>query len=118
MSPVLLAGSLFEHLRHICDRPRMYAPAFDLGHLFLFVMAYEAALGDANLPSQHERFKHWIYARHPEWQQSPLWWAEQVQKEQGGDLQRTLGAIARLIEEFLAGEGKEFVRFPERLRES
>jgi len=64
MSPVKLnAGSLFEHMRHICSRPRMFAPDF---------------------------------------------------KANGGDLERTLEAIIRLLDEFLATEGAEFVRFPER----
>jgi len=113
MSPVQLhAGSLFEHMRHICLRPRMFAPAFTLDHLYLYIYGYESALGDTGQKGQHEQFMEWIYERHPRWRYLPTWWGQQVHEANGGDLERTLKAIINLLDEFLATEGAEFVRYP------
>ncbi len=115
MSPVQLhAGSLFEHVRHICLRPRMFAPDFTLDHLSLYIMGYDDALGDSGQKSQHEYFREWIYKRHPKWRELPTWWGQQVHEANGGDLERTLEAIIGLLDEFLATEGAEFVRSPSR----
>lgn len=113
MSPVQLhAGSLFEHMRHICSRPRMFAPDFTLEHLHMYIDGYESALGDTGQKSQHEQFREWLYKQHPEWRLLPTWWGQQVHEANGCDLERTLDAIIRLLDEFLATEGAEFVRFP------
>jgi hypothetical protein len=114
MSPTLRAGSLFEHIRHICERPRMFAPDFTLDHFHLYIVGYEDALGDAGLPSQYHRFREWIYARHPKWRDSPLWWALHVLAANKGDMERTLDEIIRLLDQFLATEGAEFVHFSDR----
>jgi hypothetical protein len=92
----------------------MFAPDFTLVHLFLFIQGYEAALGDKDLPSQHERLREWIYKRRPEWKQSPLWWGNHVLEESAGDLERALDAIIKLLDAFLVGEGAEFARSPNR----
>ena len=103
MSPVKLnAGSLFEHMRHICSRPRMFAPDFTLDHLSLYIMGYDDALGDAGQKGQHEYFREWIYKRHPKWRYLSTWWGQQVYEANGCDLERTLEAIIRLLDEFLA----------------
>ncbi len=112
MSPVLQAGSLFEHLRHICERPRMFASDFTLSHLFLYIQGYEDAQGDAEQPSQYERFQEWLYQRHPEWRDSPMWWGRHLLEAQAGNLEYTLAEIVTLLDQFLANEGAEFVRFP------
>ncbi len=117
MSPVLRAGSLFEHMRHVCERPRMFAPDFTLTHLLMFIQGYEAALGDEDLPSQHDRFREWLYKQRPAWKQSSSWWGHHVLKECAGDLDRALDAIIRLLDGFLAGEGTEFARSPHRQHE-
>ncbi|HEX5748326.1 MAG TPA: hypothetical protein VFZ09_18950 [Archangium sp.] len=115
MSPVRLnAGSLFEHMRHICLRPRMFAPDFTLDHLALYITGYDDALGDLGQKGQHEQFREWMYKRHPKWRHLPTWWAQQVYEANERDLERTLQAIVRLLDEFLATEGAGFVRFPER----
>ncbi len=115
MSPVQLnAGSLFEHMRHICSRPRMFAPDFTLDQRSLYITGYEDVLGDSGQKSQHECFREWLYKRHPEWRYHPSWWGQQVHEANGGDLARTLEAIVRLLDEFLATEGAEFVRSPTR----
>jgi hypothetical protein len=92
----------------------MFAPDFELDHLHMFIYGYESALGDTGQKSQHERFREWIYKRHPQWRALPTWWGQQVQEVHGGDLERTLEAIIRLLDEFLATEGAEFVRSPTR----
>jgi hypothetical protein len=92
----------------------MFAPDFSLAHLFMFIQGYEAALGDEDLPSQHERFREWIYKQRPEWRQSSLWWGRHVLEECANDLDRTLDAIIKLLDGFLAGEGAEFARSPVR----
>ncbi len=107
MSTVLHARSLFEHMRHICERPRMYAPDFTLTHLFMFIQGYEAALGDENLPSHHERFREWIYKRQPEWKNSSSWWGRHVLEGCAGDLDLALDQIIKLLDEFLTGEGTD-----------
>jgi hypothetical protein len=112
MSPTLRAGSLFEHIRHICERPRMFAPDFTLDHLQLYIVGYEDALGDAGLPVQSYRLEEWIFKQHPKWRDSPLWWARHVLADNAGDMERTLDEIIRLLDQFLATEGAEFVRFP------
>lgn len=112
MSPVLRAGSLFEHIRHICERPRMFAPGFTLDHLHLYIYGYEDARGDAGLPSQYERFREWLYQRHPEWRDSPEWWARHLLAVNAGDMERTLDQIIRFLDQFLADEGREFAHFP------
>jgi hypothetical protein len=115
MSPIVLhAGSLFEHMRHICERPRMFAPDFTLDHLHLYIHGYEHALSDAGLPSQHQRFKEWIYKQHPKWRESPVWWARHVLEASAGDLDRTLDEVIRLLDQFLSTDGAEFVRVPVR----
>ncbi|HZH14028.1 MAG TPA: hypothetical protein VE057_06675 [Archangium sp.] len=115
MSPVRLnAGSLFEHMRHICLRPRMFAPDFTLDHLHMYIYGYESALGDTEQKSQHEQFREWIYKRHPKWRYLPTWWAQQVYEANARDLERTLEAVIRLLDEFLSTDGAEFVRSPER----
>ncbi|PTL85543.1 hypothetical protein [Vitiosangium sp. GDMCC 1.1324] len=114
MSPVLRAGSLFEHMRHICERPRMFAPDFTLDHLHLYIQGYEDARGDEDLPSQYHHFREWIYKQHPTWRDSPEWWARHVFKANSGDLDRTLDDIIRLLDQFLATDGAEFVHFPVR----
>jgi hypothetical protein len=86
-----------------------------MDHLSLFVDGYEAALKDANLPSQHERFRDWLFRQQPEWKHSSLWWGDQVLERAGGDLGQALKEIIQLIDRFLAGEGQEFVRFPQRI---
>jgi hypothetical protein len=92
----------------------MFAPDFTLAHLFMFIQGYEASLGDENLPSQHERFREWIYKQRPEWKQSPSWWGRHVLEEHAGDLERALDGIIKLLDEFLSGEGAEFARSPRR----
>src|SRR3712207_6665904 len=98
-------GSLFTHLRKICERPRMYAPRFTLEHLELYIFGYESALSDAGLPSQHERFRSWLYRERPEWRNTSLWWGGHVLAEHEGDLERTLEAIISLLDRFLATDG-------------
>ncbi|WP_257460641.1 hypothetical protein [Archangium lipolyticum] len=110
----LNAGSLFEHMRHICMRPRMFAPDFTLEHLSLYIMGYDDALGDSGRKGQHEYFREWIYKRHPTWRSLPTWWGQQVYEANACDLERTLDAIIRLLDEFLATEGAGFVRSPTR----
>ena len=112
MSPVLRAGSLLEHIRHMCERPRMFAPDFTLHHLHLYILGYEDALGDAKLPSQYHLFKEWIYRQHPKWRDSPEWWAGHLLEANASDLERTLDEIIRLLDQFLATEGAKFVHFP------
>ena len=114
MTIQLHAESLFEHLRHICERPRMFAPDFSITHLMVFIYAYEAALRDAKLPSQEERFQAWIYKRHPDWRDSSMSWPGHVLEEQGGNLESALDAIIVLLDEFLATDGAEFVKSPVR----
>jgi hypothetical protein len=110
MSIQLHAESLFEHLRHICERPRMFAPDFSITHLLMFIYGYEAAVGDAKLPSQHEQFREWIYARHPEWRDSSMAWPGHVLADCGGNLESALDAIIVLLDEFLATDGAEFAK--------
>ncbi|MBN1205804.1 MAG: hypothetical protein JXB05_12880 [Myxococcaceae bacterium] len=110
MTMGLHARSLVEHLRHICERPRMYAPDFSLSHLLIFIQGYEVALGDAALPSQHERLREWIYKQRPEWRQSSAWWGSHVLDQCAGDLDRALDAIIKVLDEFLAAEGAEPAR--------
>lgn len=110
MAIQLHAASLFEHLRHLCERPRMFAPDFSITHLMLFIYAYEAALGDAKLPSQHECFREWIYVKRPEWRDSSMGWPGHVLADCGGNLESALDAIIVLLDEFLATEGAEFVK--------
>jgi hypothetical protein len=112
MSHVLQANNLFEHMRHICERPRMFSPDFTLAHLFMFIQGYEAALGDRDQPSQHERFRNWLYKRKPEWGHSSAWWGRHVFEECAGDLERTLDEINKLLGQFLASTGAEFLRSP------
>ena len=102
MTIVLQARNMVEHLRHICERPRMYAPDFSLSHLLIFIQGYEVALGDVALPSQHERLREWIYKQQPEWRQSSAWWGDLVPEECAGDLERALEAIIKLLDGFLA----------------
>lgn len=92
----------------------MFAPDFTLDHLHLYIAGYEDALGDAELPSQYHRFREWIYAQHPTWRDSPVWWARHVLEANAGDLERTLDEIIRLLDRFLATDGAEFVHFPVR----
>ncbi|WP_095982146.1 hypothetical protein [Melittangium boletus] len=115
MSPILRAGSVFEHMRHICERPRMFAPDFTLDHLYMYMGGYDDALGDAGLPSPQSRFDEWLYKRHPEWRHLPEWWAKQILHANGGDLDRTLQEIIRLLDQFLATDGAEFVHHPVRV---
>jgi hypothetical protein len=96
---------LFERIRNICERPRMFAPHFSLEHLLLFIHGYEAALRDTKQPGQHERFETWLYAQHPEWQDSSMWWGKHVLEACGGDLERTLTEIIGLVDRFVASEG-------------
>jgi hypothetical protein len=98
-------NNLFEHIRNICERPRMFAPNFSLEHLLLFIHGYEAALRDAGLPSQHERLESWLYGQHPEWGQSSRWWGGHVLEACGGDLERALTEISTLMERFLDRAG-------------
>jgi hypothetical protein len=112
MSPVLHARSLFEHLRHLCERPRMYAPDFTLTHLFIFIQGYEAALGDRDLLSEHDHFRGWLYKQRPEWRHSSAWWGHHLFEECAGDLERTLGEINELLGRFLTSEGAEFAHSP------
>ncbi|WP_155893935.1 hypothetical protein [Cystobacter fuscus] len=114
MSPALRAGSVFEHMRHICERPGMFAPDFTLDHLFIYLVGYDDALGDAGLVSPQARFNEWIYKQHPTWRHLPEWWAKQILHANGGDLEKTLTDILRLLDQFLATDGAEFVRFPVR----
>lgn len=97
-------GNLFERIRNICERPRMFAPDFSLSHLYLFIHGYEAALYDTQQPRQYERFEEWIYAQHPEWRASSRWWGRHVLETCGGDLERTLTEIIKLVDRFLAHE--------------
>jgi len=115
VSPVLRAGSLFEHMRHMCERPRMFSPDFTLDHLHLYMMGYENGRGDAGLPGQYTHLREWIYKQHPEWRNFPEWWAKQILHANGGDLDRTLEEIIRLLDQFLATDGAEFVRHPVRV---
>lgn len=112
MSPVLRAGSLFEHMRHMCLRPRMFAPEFTLDHLHLYIIGYEDGLEDAGLPSQYVRFREWILAQHPRWRELPEWWAKQILHANGEDLDKTLTEIMGLLDRFLATDGAEFSHFP------
>lgn len=114
MSPVLHARNVFEHLRLICERPLMFAPAFTLDHLFIYLVGYDDALGDAGISSPQRRFDEWIYRQRPAWRHLPEWWAKQILLENGGDLEQTLGDIIRLVDQFLASEGAEFARSPAR----
>jgi hypothetical protein len=100
-------GNLLERIRNICERPRMFAPDFSLGHLLLFIHGYEAALSDTQQPRQHERFEAWLYAQHPEWRASSMWWGGHVLEACEGDLERTLTEIIGLVDRFLAQEGAE-----------
>ncbi|ATB34209.1 hypothetical protein [Melittangium boletus] len=115
MSPVLRAGSLFEHMRHMCERPGMFSPDFTLDHLHLYMMGYENGRSDAGLPGQYKYFREWIYKRHPEWSDLPEWWAMQIHQANGGDLGQTLDEIIRLLDQFLATDGAEFVHHPVRI---
>ncbi len=117
MSPVLHAGSLFEHLLHICERPRMFSPEFTLSHLYLYMRGYEDARRDAGLSSQLTHLEQWLYARHPAWRNSSMWWGGHILEGCSGDLERALTEIHQLLTEFLAGEGAGFVRFPVRQTE-
>lgn len=112
MSPVLRAGSLFEHLRHICERPRMFAPDFTLDHLHLYLVGYDDARGDAGLPSVSSVLDEWVYQQHPEWRDLPEWWAQQMLHANNGDLERTLGQIVALLDRFLETDGVEFAHHP------
>ncbi|WP_204490148.1 hypothetical protein [Archangium primigenium] len=114
MSPTLRAGSLFERMRHMCERPGMFSPDFTLDHLHLYMMGYENGRGDAGLPGQYKHFREWLYERHPEWRDRPEWWAKQILHANGDDLDRTLAEIIRLLDQFLATDGAEFVRHPVR----
>jgi len=102
MSTQLHAKNLFEHLRHICERPRMFAPDFEIGHLLMFIYGYEAALEDARLPSQHDHFREWIYRRYPDWRDSSMSWPNHVLAEKGDDLEQALDAIIALLAEFMS----------------
>ena len=110
MTIVLQAQSLVEHMRHICERPRMYTPEFTLTHLFVFIQGYEAALENAGLPSQHEPFREWIYSRQPEWRNSSLWWGGHILEQCASDLSRALDQIIMMIDAFLGSEGAAFAR--------
>ena len=101
------ASNLFEHIRNICERPRMFAPEFSLEHLYLFIHGYETARRDAKLPSQYTRFEEWLYGQHPEWRASSRGWAKHLLEACGGDLERTLSEIMGLMDRFLASEGVE-----------
>ncbi|WP_324961772.1 hypothetical protein [Archangium sp.] len=92
----------------------MFAPDFTLEHLSLYIMGYDDALGDSGQKGQHEYFREWIYKRHPEWRFLPTWWGQQVHEANACDLERTLEAIIRLLDEFLATDGAGFVRSPTR----
>ncbi|MCP3138048.1 hypothetical protein [Pyxidicoccus xibeiensis] len=104
MSTQLHAKNLFEHLRHICERPKMFAPDFEIDHLLMFIYGYEAALSDAKQPSQHDHFREWIYQRHPEWRNSPMSWPRHVLVDKGDDLDKALDAIIALLNEFPSRE--------------
>lgn len=108
----LRAASLFEHMRHICERPRMFAPDFTLDHLHIFILGYEDALADTGLPSQSQRFDDWLYRRYPEWREKPEWWARQILHASAGELDKALTEIGRLVDLFLETEGAEFSHFP------
>lgn len=105
MSTTPRARNVFEHMRQICERPRMYAPNFTLDHLYMYLGGYDDALGDAGLPSTQRRLDEWIYRQHPEWRDLPEWWANQILHANGEDLDRTLEEIIRLLDQFLAAEG-------------
>ncbi len=107
MTIVIQARSLLEHVRHICERPKMYAADFSLGHLFMFILGHEVATGEQGLPSQYERFREWVYKARPEWRDSSMWWGGHVLTECKGDLDKSLGEIILLIDGFLATEGHE-----------
>ena len=81
----------------------MYAPSLTLDHLALYIFGYESALGDAGLASQHESFKKWLYRQRPEWKDSSMWWGGHVLDECGGDLERALDEILKLLDRYLAG---------------
>jgi hypothetical protein len=117
MTIVLQARSLVEHMRHICERPRMYAPDFTLTHLFMFIQGYEAALEDAGLPSEHVPFREWIFNQRPEWRTSSMWWGGHVLEECSNDLDRALDQVINLIDRFLDTEGFAFTRSPRKQRE-
>ncbi|WP_434379793.1 hypothetical protein [Melittangium boletus] len=112
MSDVPRASRVFARLRQICERPGMFAPDFTLDHLNMYLGGYDDALGDAELPNPQARFEEWIYERHPEWRDRPEWWAKQLLHANGDDLDRTLAEIIRLLDQFLATDGAEFVRHP------
>ncbi len=99
------ASNLFEHIRNICERPRMFAPQFSLEHLLMFIHGYETARRDAKLPGEHERFEAWLYGQHPEWRASSMWWGKHLLDTCGGDLERTLTEIIGLVDRFLASGG-------------
>ncbi|WP_037583464.1 hypothetical protein [Stigmatella aurantiaca] len=101
-------GNLFIRLRSICERPQMYSPQFSLEHLFLFIHGYESALMDSGKPGQHARFEEWLYSDHLDWRHSSMWWGKHIFEACGSDLDRTLGEIIRLLEQFLSSEGAEF----------
>jgi hypothetical protein len=102
-------------MRHICERPRMFAPDFTLDHLHMYLGGYDDALSDAGLSSPQGRFDEWLYKQHPEWRNLPEWWAKQILHANGEDLDRTLNEIIRLLDQFLATDGAEFVRHPVRV---
>jgi hypothetical protein len=105
MSIQLQAKSLVEHLRHICERPRMFAPDFEIGHLLMFIHGYEAALRDAGLPSQHDPLREWVYQQHPEWRYSSMSWPGQVLVGKEGELEQSLDIIIALLDGFTAQRG-------------
>ena len=85
-----------------------------LDHLNMYLGGYDDALGDAELPNPQARFEEWLHERHPEWRDRPEWWAKQLLHANGDDLDRTLAEIIRLLDQFLATDGAEFVRHPVR----
>jgi hypothetical protein len=95
----------------------MFAPDFTLSHLFLYIQGYEDARSDAGQPSQYEHFQEWLYLRHPEWRGSPMWWGRHLLEAQAGNLERTLAEIVTLLDQFLAAEGAEFIRFADRTKQ-
>ena len=114
MNPAPRARNVFEHLRHLCQRPGLFAPNFTLEHLFIYLGGYDDALGDSGISSPQRRFDEWIYQQRPAWRHLPEWWAKQILIENGGDLERTLGDIVRLMDQFLASDAAEFTRSPTR----
>lgn len=110
MTQTSRTGNVFDRIRQVCERPRAFAPNFTLTHLTLYIFGYDNAFADAGMPSQYSLFREWIYKQHPQWNRSTEWWADHILHANGGDLDKTLSEILRLVDQFLATDGAEFNR--------